>query len=568
MEEFQRGRGGHIGFTAAILNSGGVGAVAAPPAAVEDLLTSVSVASNPGRASRKMASRQAREDVLSARRNVISSSGEESESDTHESDSSMSSSASTVKEGHSDGDMEFEVQSLKRKATVDKSGSESEGRDGTKRKITKTRKTASSPKKTEKIEIKAGLGKVEIAKEKGRVSEKLEKEEAPAVQKSPETVAKKKTSAQSAFAKAKELESEVFSLCMDLAKDISREQANFLARKVSAMSGLIQELLLRNSFLEGRLEAEERGRAVQAIRPAQGRSQSRGKVGGTSGPEKRETGVLSYSAAVAAGKTTSMASTVRQVIKKTVKKPEKNVVEIFPENGVSSEKTKEDLFTLVNPRKSRLKVKNVRKIKDNGIAIEMEDKEGLAALLGNEKLANAGLKVATATKRRPRLHLYDVPRQMEESEILSSIKKQNLDDMSSAKVAEELRLAFRTGAKTGETVNWVIEVTPEMRSTLLLKKRLYIGWRSCRVADFAEATRCFKCQAFGHIAKFCRKEKEVCGHCGEEGHSFLSCKEKSKAAVCVNCKSRGKPFDHETKDKKCSMYRAALTRTIAETNYG
>lgn len=547
--EFQSGRGG---IAAAILDSGGVGGTAAPPAVAARVARRSDVSGDPSRKrpSHKMAGRKAREETIAACRRILS----EDESDMHESDCSSSSAGTVVVES----DMEIGVQSLKRKGTTeDKPESEDEEFIRVKRKNIKAKRLGNSPKKLEST-----------SETKTPVEEKTRAKKEPKV---PENSKEKtgKNIPQGPFAKAKELESDVIALCMDLAKNVSREQANLLANKISAMSGLVQELLLRNSFLEGRLAA---GANVCDILVAKGdvtrQAGARGGAVPASASGAQRSGTVSYSAAVSGGKPMTMASTVRHVIKTVAKKPEKNVVEIFPTEGESSDKTKEALFSLVNPRKSKLRIKNIRKIKDNGIAVETEDKEGLQTLIGNEKLASAGLKVVAGSKRRPRLQIYDVPRETEESEILSSIRKQNLDGMTPAKVAEEICLAFKTGPKTGETVNWVIEATPEMRETLLKKGKLYIGWRSCRVADFAEATRCFKCQSFGHIAKYCRKEKEVCGHCAEEGHTFANCTKKNTTAICTNCKSKGKPFDHESKDKKCPMYRAALTRVISQTNYG
>ena len=80
-------------------------------------------------------------------------------------------------------------------------------------------------------------------------------------------------------------------------------------------------------------------------------------------------------------------------------------------------------------------------------------------------------------------------------------------------------------------------------------------------------TRCFKCQAFGHVAARC-EGTIVCSLCGEEGHGWQSpdCKvNKSKSAgvpvkvTCVNCKG-----EHHTGSKSCTLYREEKRRLYSE----
>ena len=43
--------------------------------------------------------------------------------------------------------------------------------------------------------------------------------------------------------------------------------------------------------------------------------------------------------------------------------------------------------------------------------------------------------------------------------------------------------------------------------------------------------RCYRCQAYGHVAVVCRKEVPMCA----EGHETNVCIELGKVVVCVNC---------------------------------
>ena len=58
--------------------------------------------------------------------------------------------------------------------------------------------------------------------------------------------------------------------------------------------------------------------------------------------------------------------------------------------------------------------------------------------------------------------------------------------------------------------------------------------------------RCNKCQKFGHLKKWCRKEVEVCANCGQGGHMKKDCFNETK---CLNCSG-----NHAATDKKCPTY--------------
>ena len=63
--------------------------------------------------------------------------------------------------------------------------------------------------------------------------------------------------------------------------------------------------------------------------------------------------------------------------------------------------------------------------------------------------------------------------------------------------------------------------------------------------------QCFKCCAYGHIAKNCRTTAR-CGHCSES-HETRDCKEKAKKS-CANCKAQGhKDNGHKAWDELCQV---------------
>jgi hypothetical protein len=62
--------------------------------------------------------------------------------------------------------------------------------------------------------------------------------------------------------------------------------------------------------------------------------------------------------------------------------------------------------------------------------------------------------------------------------------------------------------------------------------------------------QCYKCFKFGHIAKYCKAEKQICSRCGEEDHKYDNCPNRNKNPVCRNCKG-----NHSATSTECSKYK-------------
>lgn len=105
------------------------------------------------------------------------------------------------------------------------------------------------------------------------------------------------------------------------------------------------------------------------------------------------------------------------------------------------------------PTTDKLKIRNLRKVKNNGILIETETKNDLIQILQSKKLEEAGLKAGLPSKMQPRVIIFDVPRDYSENMLTEAIHLQNAEGISKQKLNNELKLIFKTGDKTKDTVN-------------------------------------------------------------------------------------------------------------------
>ena len=221
------------------------------------------------------------------------------------------------------------------------------------------------------------------------------------------------------------------------------------------MRGIVDEPLLHNSYLTGKLEqsaGEEKNKEtaiLNAVSKATRRLET--AVLRTTQQEQRKP---TYAEKV---KITS------NRVEQTAVKPPKNVVIIRPEREggemQSSEEALDAVFTLVNPRKRGIQVTAVRKIKGNGLVVETTKPESLKEFTDNSKLKEAGPKAKTPQRRPSRMIIYNVPRDIPKKEILACMRKQNQEKLNEDDVAA-IKFCFRTGRKDQEETNWVIEVPP------------------------------------------------------------------------------------------------------------
>jgi hypothetical protein len=304
---------------------------------------------------------------------------------------------------------------------------------------------------------------------------------------------------------ASEIESKMLAFCLDPTKKVNKDQTATIMRYFKDMRGIVEELLLHNSYLTGRLEqstGEDRSNGT-AILNAVNRSipvSKRLEVAVAKRADEQQQ--PSYAEKVK--------MTRHRVAPKAVKPPW-NVVIIRPDKEDSeikpSEDAREAVFTLVNPRKKGIQVTAVRQISGNGLVVETTNPEGLQAFTENERLKEAGLKASTPQRKNPRMIMYDVPRDISEKEIQSCMKKQNQERLSENDVAD-IKFCFRTDRKDRKETN-----------------------------------------------------------CAESGHSTKACPNKDKHPSCVNCKKAGKKGHHAASNAECPMNRKALELKVAKTSY-
>lgn len=220
----------------------------------------------------------------------------------------------------------------------------------------------------------------------------------------------------------------------------------------------------------------------------------------------------------------------------------------------------------------------MRKRGDEKLAIEAESELDLNKIMEHEKLKSGGYGITRSGAMNPKVVVFDVPRIVEQSDLASRVFKQSkrflgqIKDLDEPTFKEIFIPRFRIGRKDGPLTDWVIEVSPQLRNILRSddRNRLFVMWQSCKIKDYRGVSRCYNCQLYGHVAKFCIQKEKTCSFCSGKGHTMQECQEKknNKTPTCAACKRAKKKSDHSINDKACPAYKMALDRIIERTDYG
>ncbi|EZA53813.1 hypothetical protein X777_06629 [Ooceraea biroi] len=90
----------------------------------------------------------------------------------------------------------------------------------------------------------------------------------------------------------------------------------------------------------------------------------------------------------------------------------------------------------------------------------------------------------------------------------------------------------------------IIEVDDTTHEEMLRKEKINVRWKKCRVVNYVNVKRCFKCWGYYHVAANCRRSI-TCSRCAGD-HKDSECK--AKKEKCVNCMYKNKTYNMKIND--------------------
>lgn len=251
------------------------------------------------------------------------------------------------------------------------------------------------------------------------------------------------------------------------------------------------------------------------------------------------------------------------------RQPKRKVVLAYPNKEQSSEETATQVKTNLARLSNDLRIHKLTNISKGGVAIQVQDEQQIAQI---KAALETTVEFREPKAKLPKLIIYDLPSEDTPEEVKERIYNQNFRDLRFTRQEFDgnTKLVFKTGPRDLEICNWVVETTREIREQFIAAGRVFYQVHSCKVADYQVVTRCYKCQRYGHVSKYCKALQDICSHCGKEGHRFRDCPDKQKDPVCCNCiraKKGVQNAKHSVLSKDCPTFIGAKERSLADYNH-
>ena len=194
------------------------------------------------------------------------------------------------------------------------------------------------------------------------------------------------------------------------------------------------------------------------------------------------------------------------------------------------------------------KPKKISQIRDDTLLIEVCRPDQAKRLLKDiKKIAGADMLIS-ANK-----HLNHVKGVVYSKHLMHFSDDVLCTELGDQGVTEVQRIKKKVGSK--------LENTPMLILTLDLEKlpdKIYAAWHVLEVKPYVPSPRrCFQCQKFGHLGKWCRSTIAICVQCGESKLAEHSCTK----TECANCKQ-----SHQASDKNCDFYKMERETLSIKTN--
>ncbi|KAI5750649.1 hypothetical protein M8J76_017343 [Diaphorina citri] len=233
---------------------------------------------------------------------------------------------------------------------------------------------------------------------------------------------------------------------------------------------------------------------------------------------------------------------------------------IQPKEGETVEAFKDKITKVADPSKMGIGVQKVIRSRE-GLRIEVvktDTTKDKLEVLGRELENHGYITKSLEEHRLPRVAILGADPATAAEDVLLAVSSQ-----LSVPTGE---ICCHHNYKTREgSITWVLEVSPSVRLTMLARKRIFLGWRCCRVSDHLRITLCYKCLAYGHMAKDCTNA-ELCSHCAGK-HSKTQCPNMSKPPICGVC-GPGKKASHHPGSNKCPTHLRKLEMFRKTIHYG
>ena len=238
------------------------------------------------------------------------------------------------------------------------------------------------------------------------------------------------------------------------------------------------------------------------------------------------------------------------------------VIELSEEIKKTSE-PKKSIINLIKPAENGLQIKSMKENRGKIVIVTNTPEQAKKIINLNSSLKHAG-QIRSPREIKPKMILLNAPADFSSDTLAETIVKQNPGLNLSV---DDFKPIYKTGKRDLPECHWVMTVSPEAREKFLKVNRIFVDYQSCKIHDYTNIKRCYKCQRYGHRSIECRDTIDTCAHCAVKGHKSESCPSKDKPAICANCTRHKNPNNHSVRNELCPVYLSATKTSVRKTNY-
>lgn len=220
--------------------------------------------------------------------------------------------------------------------------------------------------------------------------------------------------------------------------------------------------------------------------------------------------------------------------------------------------TKKDLFTNVDPIKTKVNITKVKASRNGSVIITCDNPDDINKIgnIVSNNLPNYSLKQLSSLL--PRIRISRIDSSVEKDALLNYVLNQNKSLFPAGYVCNLKK--FSTLRNNEALHQAVIEVDAQSYHNIIAAGKLLVGYEYCKVWDAVDIRRCFKCSGFNHISEHCTKDEPTCPKCCGN-HLLKNCE--SITLTCSNCFSRKDKYpnidcSHSALDRGCATYQSHL----------
>ncbi|CAF4753744.1 unnamed protein product [Pieris macdunnoughi] len=233
-------------------------------------------------------------------------------------------------------------------------------------------------------------------------------------------------------------------------------------------------------------------------------------------------------------------------------KPTLHSVVVEPKSSTdTAEDTIQNIRHLLNAKEEGWQVQKIRRARDGKVVVGCRTEEERSKL--KEKLGRE-MEVKDASNKNPLIKIKNLLSCNTTEDITRAIRNQNKNATAHLE-EQDLTIVekYRRKARNPLESHVVLQVAPKLWQSLTSAGRIHVDLQRVWVEDQSPLVQCTMCLGYGHTRRHCKKETEVCSHCGG-AHLRADCQiqKEGKPPSCVNCIGiKGRDAEHGAFSQSC-----------------